>query len=477
MSRLTKLILPAFLFLALLPLASPALRPKTEFVRGHGFKTWMAPLDAKAWRMEQLLFELRQKDETLRIKALRALGFERHRVGRELLWPVWQEPIKVEQAHLGFNRRFASILSVPYAGRVAYGVVVFFQDGQDQNYWKPWQIFEFDTDPIPGLELNFPDILDDQVQFLQARHLVKDDIYGNYEVVSVFRFDDRGEDARVRLTWAETDEAYRSGKFQGDPMWEKQKLKLGNQRIERAANFRRFRYTQQGEENRYQGLKPYRQETAKERFSWNPADFSFYDAVTELEKLVNHKSPEIRRQAARRLGAILSTTHSQLELAARKDKSAYVRMQAVLALAEIGDPKALKSLLKAQANPDEDDTVLDAVDMAIDQLQQIKKEGKAGENLAGGVASDASITASAAEGGRDFNPGAAGEPAAPSSRGHRSHAARPSAPAGTTFTAEDAGAPQPVVKASAKAVKKSKRRALPPAPEAVTEPKANLEHK
>ncbi len=364
--------------------AAFALAPLPQVYQGQGFRTWLAPQNARAWQMDWLKHDLARKDETLRGQTLKALGLLRHRVDRTLMWPQWEQPvedrIRIRYERLGFSDRKSAVLWAPYAGRGEYVMIVFSQWGDGQDYWKPWQIFEFKTDPVPGLKVEFPDILSDGSRELVVRHLVRNDAYGDREVVSIFRNDDQGDNRALRLTWQETDEYYRAGKYEGNPAWMSEKLKFGDQRILRTVTWKRYHYTREGEEARYQGMHPFRRETYRERFSWNPADFSFYDAETELGKLVRGREPELRQDAARRLGEILSTAHPQL-VAALKDKSALVRMQAALALEDIGDTTALPALEKALENPNEDNTVTQALQQAEDSLLAKAKAEVAAEAL------------------------------------------------------------------------------------------------
>jgi hypothetical protein len=357
----------AALLTALLPLSAFCLPEHPVVLKGLGYRTWMAPTDAKAWQMESLVYELRQKNETLRTQALGELGFERTRVDRTLMWRAWAEPIKVEQSWLGFERRTLAVMTAPYQGGLQQVLIVFTRQGDDQQYWKPWQIFEFDTDPAQGLQVSYPDILSDGIHELAVRHQVKGDIYGSREVVTVFKNDERGGERQLLPVWQETVEAFRSGKFEGDPQWMSATLAYGNQHIIRKATFKHYDYTQRAEDGRYLEApydKPKRVDHYTERFSYNPVDFSFYDSLTELEKLVRGKNPELRVQAARRLGSLLSTSHPQLEKAMLKDKDARVRIEAALAIASIADPAALPAVRQGLANTDEDDTVKEALEKA-----------------------------------------------------------------------------------------------------------------
>jgi len=147
-------------------------------------------------------------------------------------------------------------------------------------------------------------------------------------------------------------------------------------------------------------VKPYKTQHFKERFSWNPADFHFYDAVTELEKLVRDKHPEIRSQAARRLGFLLSTTHPHIEKAMLSDKDARVRIHCALALRSIGDPAALPSVMKGIENTEEDDTVKEALTAARETLEAAAETRAADAqaalaDAAANTAAAASVTATA----------------------------------------------------------------------------------
>jgi hypothetical protein len=266
------------------------------------------------------------------------------------------------------------VLTAPYQGGLQNVLVIFTRDGNDQQYWKPWQIFEFDTDPAQGLQVSYPDILSEGIHQLAVRHQVKDDIYGNREVVTIFKDDERGGERQMLPVWQETVEAFRSGKFEGDPQWMSATLAYGDQHITRKVTSKHYDYTLRAEDVRYLEApydKPKRVDHYTERFSYNPADFSFYDSLTELEKLVRAKSPELRVQAARRLGSLLSTTHPQLEKAMLKDKDARVRIEAALALATIADPAALASVRKGLANTEEDDTVKEALERAEAVLEPL----------------------------------------------------------------------------------------------------------
>lgn len=364
-----------FFWLCLAPLAASSLEPPLQVVKGQGFQSWAAPESARSWRLDRLAYELKDRNHVRREKVLEELGFERARVGRTLHWQDLEEPITMQSVKLSFSDRPLTVVSFPHKGRGTWALVVFEQQPEkdDLRFWRPRQLFIFDTDPVPGLGLKYPDILSDGMQEMAARHLVKDGVHGNREVVSIFKWDERGPDARLRLTWQETDLEYRAGKFQGKPSWTESKLTYGNQRIERSVRVRQYAFTDEGELEHYKGVEPTRTENYRERFSWNPAQFLFYDGRTELEKLSRNKSELVRREAARRLGNILSTSHRILVDAAVKDKSAYVRMQAALALGEIGDRKALPALKKAAANTREDDTVREAQQAAVDHLESLPK--------------------------------------------------------------------------------------------------------
>ena len=369
-------------------IALPALALDSQPVveHGQGYKTWMAPKDAKLWRLETLLYRLRHKDKswrnatseqmgiekaTDRQKTVESLGIPKVRVGRSMHHPVIDEPVEVVTRRLGFEWRKHAILSFPAQGRREWFVVVLFQDSNDQDYWRPYQIFMFDTDPVAGLNFDWPDILDDAIPFMGVRHLDQNTAYGRAQVMSLFKYDEK----RLRLTWQEVDTHWHAGKFAGNPTRMTQDLKFGNQRIERSLVQRQYLFMEREEWEAYKDTDPYRVVKGKERFSWNPLGFSFYHPEDELLKLKGNKVPEIRRQAARRLGLILKNRHKILEKAMQSDKDAMVRIQSALALEAIGDTRALPAIEKALKDWDEPDNVVEALEKARDTLMAIK-EGK-----------------------------------------------------------------------------------------------------
>ena len=160
---------------------------------------------------------------------------------------------------------------------------------------------------------------------------------------------------------------YRAAKFQGQALKLDQELVFkGDQKIVRKLVLKTYPFMKREEFDKYEGVKPKEATPAtvtkvQETFAWNPIDFNFYQSDQELEKLVKHKSPLIRRDAARRLGESMRTTHKQLEAAMLNDKDEYVRIQCALALKAIGDPAALPSVEKALLNYNEPDEVRDVL--------------------------------------------------------------------------------------------------------------------
>lgn len=350
-----------------------ALDPLPDVHHGSGYLSWMLAKDSKRWAMEKLMERLRDPDLVYRQKAMKEIGFEKFRVGRSLMWPEIEQPLKVETSWLGIERRKLAVMTMPVKGHHAWIMILFRQDGNDEAYWRPIQFLKFDTDPVEGLQMDFPDINGEQIYFLQVKHLVKDDIYGSRIALSLFKFDEK----QLRLTFQETDRFYRGGKFQGDPTKVKQVLKYpGDQHIVRTLEAVTFPFMKGPEFYQYEeeNVSPRRTEKAVERFAWTPQFFSFYDPEAELEKLVTHKSKWVRRDAARRLGEVLKTTHPQLEAAMLKDKDAYVRAQCALALENIGDVKALPAVEKALKKWDEPENLEEAFQRAYDKLSKLKEE-------------------------------------------------------------------------------------------------------
>jgi hypothetical protein len=361
---------------SLLALGRPALAldPLPDIYEGPGYISWQVQQDAKLWRMEVLLERLRDPDLKEREKAMRAIGFEKFRVGRNLMMPEIIQPILVETKWLGIERRKHAILSLPLKGKHLWVLVVFRQDSNDEAYWRPYQFLKFDTDPNEGLRTSYPDIMGDQIYFLGLRHVAKNDVYGHRKVQSFFKYDEK----QLRLAYQETDNYYRVGQFQGDPQrLEVEHVFKGDQRIIRKVVVKTYPFMPGPEFYNYEenNVKPRKTERFSESFSFNPQNFSFYEPMAELEKLVNHKSALVRREAARRLGENMKTTHPQLEAAMLKDKDAYVRAQCALALENIGDPAALPSLRKALKKYDEPETFEEAFQRAFDGLSKIKDAG------------------------------------------------------------------------------------------------------
>jgi hypothetical protein len=362
-------VLSALLF----GLAKPALAldPLPDVYQGPGYISWVLPQDAKLWAMEKLMERLRDPDMKARREAMKEIGFEKIRVGRELFWPEIEQPIKVDTKWLGVDRRKEAIMTMPVRGRHAWVMILFRQDANDETYWRPFQFLKFDAEPVEGISVSYDDILGDEIFFVHVKHLAKDDIYGRRRVDSLFKFDEK----QIRLTYQETDHFYRAGKFQGDPTRISQSLKFkGDQHLNRDIEVRTYPFMPDPEFEHYTDaqLTPRRVQHAKESFAWDPQNFSFYDPEAELAKLVRNPSPWVRREAARRLGEIMKTTHPQLEGAMLHDHDAYVRAQAALALANIGDPKALPAVKKVLKHYDEPENLQEAYQIALDKLSAAK---------------------------------------------------------------------------------------------------------
>ena len=348
-----------------------ALDPLPDVYHGAGYISWQVRADAPLWRMETLLERLRDPNIADRRKAMHDIGYEQGRVGRELMWPEITQPIKVEEKWLGIERRKLAVLTAPVKGSHAWTMVIFRQDSNDEAYWRPFQFLKFDTEPTEGLVVDFPDINGELIYFMQVKHVVKDDVYGWRKVDSIFKFDEK----QLRLTYQEPYDYYRNGKFQGDPLRLSQKLTFkGDQRIRRELTIKTYPFMPGPDFYNYEehNVKPRHTEKASERFSWDPQNFSFYNPIDELEKLVGNKSAFVRREAARRLGEVLKTTHPQLEKAMLTDKDAYVRSQCALALENIGDVAALPSVEKALKKYDEPETMEEAYQRAFDRLSALK---------------------------------------------------------------------------------------------------------
>ncbi len=343
-----------------------ALDPLPVVLAGRGYQTWSLNQDGKQWRLEGILHDLRSKDRRVYEAAMKDLGFMKERLNRDEVWPELQQPIEAKVSFFSFERRKLGMLTAPIHGKHQWYLVLLRQEGVDEAYWRPIQFFIFDTDPVEGLQLEFPDLLGDDIRFLQVRHLGKDDIFGRAHAISLFRYDEK----RMRLTWQEFDRYWRAGKFQGDPTRIEQSLSSkGDQKFTRKLAVKSWPFMVREEFDKYEETEPRKTYTVEERFVWNPISFNFYGDVEELTKLVKHASPLVRREAARRLGENMTTTHPQLERAMLKDKDAYVRMQAALALGHIGDTKALPAIEKALINWDEPDTLREAFEKAQEQLK------------------------------------------------------------------------------------------------------------
>jgi hypothetical protein len=363
-----------FVLLSLFTAPAFSLDPLAVVEQGQGYKTWIIEADRPLLKLEDVLHDLRSSDRRTYETALTNLGLTKRLDGRSLAWPELEQPIEAKTSFLSFERRKLAVLTAPLRGRNHWLAVVLRQEGGGEAYWRSVQAFEFDTDPIEGYHQEFPDINGEDINFWLVRHIDKDDIYGRGRVTSIFRYDEK----RLRLVYHEMADFYRAGKFQGDALRLKQELVFkGDQHITRKLSLLSYPFMKREEWERYDGVKapeakPAKVQTVTETFAWNPADFNFYQAEQELEKLVRHKSPLVRRDAARRLGEHLKTTHPQLEQALFKDKDAYVRIQVALALAAIGDPAALPSVEKALLNYDEPDEVVDALKRAQAKLTAIQ---------------------------------------------------------------------------------------------------------
>ncbi len=353
----------------LLALTRPAvaLDPVPEVYQGLGYSTWMLPQDAKGWSLEDLLERLRDPDDKKRHAAMKAIGFQKTRADRTLFWTEIEQPIKAETRFLSSERRKLAVVTMPVAGRHAWFLVLMVQNAGGENYWRPVQFLRFDTDPTVALQTSYHDVLGDQVFLLRVKHLGRSDIYGTRRLDTIFKYDEQ----RLRQAYQETDDFYRPGKFQGEAMRLKQDLEFrGDQRIRRSVTVKTYDFMKGPEFFQYEesGVKPKKTETASESFSWNPQNFSFYDPRAELQKLRSHKSAWIRSEAARRLGEILKTSAPGLEKALLKDKNPYVRIQAALALENIGDKAAVGALKQGLAKGAEADNVKEAMQRALDSL-------------------------------------------------------------------------------------------------------------
>lgn len=347
-----------------------ALDPLPIVQQGPGYRTWTLEQDLPLLKLEDAMAGLRSPDQRTYLETLHKLGIVKELVGRELAWPQFVQPIKAEAQFMSFERRKLGVLTAPIDGHHKWYAVILRQEGNGEAYWRARQVFVFDTDPVEGYAQDFPDILGDDIRFWEVRHIIKDDIYGRARVTSIFKWDERG---RARLTFQEMADAYRTGKLIGEAQrLEQQLIFKGDQRIVRKLKIKTYPWMKRDEFDHYQAVNPKQAEPSKvvdlsETFAWDPADFNFYGAEQELEKLVKNKSPYLRREAARRLGEHEKTAHPQL-IAALKDKDQDVRMQAALALAAIADPAALPGVEKALQNVEEPDEVRDALTRAEDVL-------------------------------------------------------------------------------------------------------------
>lgn len=351
-----------------------ALDPLPDQHPGPGYQTWTLEADRPLVKLEGVMHDLRFNDRMGYEKALYALGIGKQKQGRGLALPELIQPIEASAQFLGFERRKMAVLTAPVRGKHKWYAVVLRQEGAGEAYWRARQVFVFDTDPVEGFSQSFPDINGEDIHFWMVRHLAHQGPYGRARVDSIFRWDERG---RLRITFQELGDAFHPARFQGEAVRLQQSFSFkGDQVIRRTVNVRTYPWMKREEWESYRSVDAPQAPAAKvmtlkEDFAWNPVDFNFYGAEQELEKLVKHKSPLIRREAARRLGEHLKSTHPQLEEAMLKDKDAYVRVQAALALAAIGDPAALPSVDKALVNWDEPDTMRESYEKAKADLEAI----------------------------------------------------------------------------------------------------------
>lgn len=373
MTRRTALFSLALVGLLGLAPRAWSLDPLPVVEQGPGYKTWMVESHHPLLRLEDALHDLRSSDRRTYEKVLEDLGLQKRLEGRELAWPELEQPMEAKTSFLSFERRKLGIISAPLRGRNHWLAIVLRQEGNNEAYWRAIQCFEFDTDPVDGYAQEFPDINGEDINFWLVRHINQDDIYGRARVTSIFKYDEK----RLRLVYHEAYDFYRGAKFQGQALKLDQELVFKkDQKIVRKMVLKTYPFMKREEFDKYEGVeakeaKPAKVQKIQETFAWNPADFNFYQDEQELEKLVKNKSPFIRRDAARRLGEHMKTTHPQLEEAMLKDKDAYVRIQCALALAAIGDPKALPSVKKALLNYDEPDEVREAFQRAQAKLEAV----------------------------------------------------------------------------------------------------------
>jgi hypothetical protein len=372
----------AALFLALMGWSAGllALDPLPQVQQGPGYRTWTLEADLPLLKLEDVLMALRMDDQRNYEEALRDLGIQKVQTGPLLAWPKLVQPMEAVTQFLSSDRRKMAVLTAPIDGHHQWYAVLLRQEGNGEAYWRARQVFVFDTDPVEGYQQSFPDVLGDDQRFWQVDHLANSDIYGRLRVSSLFRWDEIG---RERLTFQEAARGWHAGKFIGQAQRLKQELVYkGNQHIVRKLTLDLDPWMKREEWEHYTGVRTDEAPASKqihleETFAWDPADFDFYGAEQELAKLVRNKSPFIRGEAARRLGEHLKTAHPQLVAALTKDKNPLVRMQVALALAAIGDPKALPAVNKALRNVEEPDDVREALQQAQAALQSAQASAPA----------------------------------------------------------------------------------------------------
>jgi hypothetical protein len=355
-------------------LAVPALAldPLPTVHQGPGYTNWTLEADRPLLKLETVLHDLRSPDRRSYEKVVRDLGIQKLSTGRGLAFPEFVQPIAASAQFLGFERRKMAILSLPLRGKHRWYAVLLRQEGNGEAYWRARQVFAFDTDPVEGYSQSFPDINGEDIHFWMVRHLAKENIYGRGRVDSVFKWDERG---RLRLTWQEIADAFRPARFQGQAQRLQHELTFkGDQVIRRKLLVKTYPWMKREEWEQYKAVDAPEVPAAKvltveESFAWDPADFNFYGLQQELDKLEKHKSPWVRREAARRLGEHLKSTHPVLETALLSDKDAYVRIQSALAIEAIADPAALPAVEKALVNWDEPDEVREALERAKGRLE------------------------------------------------------------------------------------------------------------
>jgi hypothetical protein len=366
-----------FLFLALMGFAAAAraLDPLPVVQTGEGYRTWVLEADRPLVKLEDALADLRTSDSFRHAKALESLGIKNELVNGEPAKPDLVAPFEATTQFLSFERRKLAVLTCPIHGHHRWYAVILDQEGNGEAYWRAKQVFVFETDPVQGYAQSFPDILGDDVRFWRVEHVIKDDAYGYLRVSSLFKYDELG---RMRLTFQEVQDGYRTAKFQGQALRVSQDLEFkGDQTIVRKLELRTYPWMKREEFERYMGVKasdavPAKVTELKETFAWDPADFNFYGPEQELRKLVRDHSPYIRQEAARRLGEHLKNAPKQLAEAVWKDKDPMVRIQVALALEAIGDPSALPAVEKALVNWDETDEVKEALERAKAALEKAK---------------------------------------------------------------------------------------------------------